>query len=348
MIASNLLCSVWLQVICCVAVLVTRSRKLDLKLKQTTRSVFQCSVIGPKSAGKVWDRGCVTVTYQPVSACCEVWGRSDRNCREVWRRSDCNCCELWGHSDHCRSNLLTVRSQTFLWLPVQKLLQSDTTVWNYFAWYLAQMLRQCCWYCCKYTTVSGHLSLFRLSVFGRCCLDGFSIRQPIFCCSSHSRYLLPSSLSSTCFSQDLFGLSLFLWPFTLPSTINFSKGSLRMDTAPCKQFTIFFCFAAHKLAIFVSDYFSYLLGPLAPIGYRTKFWCHCRKCCGIGPAFVMCKIYTAPTFVAINLLLSAEVKIWIVLLVTFQSLLFCLNGKLSWKRAWKLAIQAKEMTLKGI
>ncbi|KAI0212323.1 Mitochondrial Rho GTPase 1 [Lamellibrachia satsuma] len=31
---------------------ITRSRKLDMKLKQTTRTVFQCNVVGPKGVGK--------------------------------------------------------------------------------------------------------------------------------------------------------------------------------------------------------------------------------------------------------------------------------------------------------
>ena len=61
-----------------------------------------------------------------------------------------------------------------------------------------------------------------LSVSGRCCLDGSSIHQPIFCCSSTLQTLAPIQ-SSTSFSQDLFGLPLFLCPFTFPSGNNFSS-----------------------------------------------------------------------------------------------------------------------------
>ena len=48
-----------------------------------------------------------------------------------------------------------------------------------------------------------YISIFRLSVSGRCCLDGYSTHQSIFCCSSHSpdasphpvlHILLPRSL----------------------------------------------------------------------------------------------------------------------------------------------------------
>ena len=71
-------------------------------------------------------------------------------------------------------------------------------------------------------SLSLSLSLFYLSVSGRCCLDGSSIHQPIFCCSSHPPDTCPIQ-SSASFSQDLFGLPLFLWPFTFPSSINFSS-----------------------------------------------------------------------------------------------------------------------------
>ena len=62
---------------------------------------------------------------------------------------------------------------------------------------------------------------FCLSVSGRCCLDGSSIHQPIFCCSSHSpesRHLLPSSPPHS--SPKI---SLFLLPFTFPCSIIFSS-----------------------------------------------------------------------------------------------------------------------------
>ena len=65
--------------------------------------------------------------------------------------------------------------------------------------------------------------IFRLSVSGRCYLDGSSIQQLIFCCSSHS--------PDTCRHRVLhilllikyqFGLPMFLLPFTFPSGINLS------------------------------------------------------------------------------------------------------------------------------
>ena len=56
--------------------------------------------------------------------------------------------------------------------------------------------------------------LFCLSVSGRCGLDGSSIHQPIFCRSSHSPDPCPPIQPSTSFSQDLFGLPRFRWPFT--------------------------------------------------------------------------------------------------------------------------------------
>ena len=79
-----------------------------------------------------------------------------------------------------------------------------------------------------------------LSTLKRCCLGGSSTRQPIFCCSSHSPVTCPHPVlhisrssavrptlqslapiqSFTSFSQDLFGLPLFLWPFTFPSSNN--------------------------------------------------------------------------------------------------------------------------------
>ena len=104
-------------------------------------------------------------------------------------------------------------------------------------------------------------SLFRLTVSGRCCLDGsfiyisiilifcidpstsafmeikmslFAVSRQvmivatknrdynIFCRSSHSPTLARNQ-SSTAYSQYLFGLPLLLLPFTFPSSINLSS-----------------------------------------------------------------------------------------------------------------------------
>ena len=63
-------------------------------------------------------------------------------------------------------------------------------------------------------------SHWHLSISGRCCLDGYSIHQLFVPLAIQ---LPPSYLSSTYFFQHLFGLPLFLWPFTFPSSINFSS-----------------------------------------------------------------------------------------------------------------------------
>ena len=55
-----------------------------------------------------------------------------------------------------------------------------------------------------------------LSVSGRCCLDGYFAVRPTL------QTLAPIQ-SSISFSQDLFDLPLFLWPFTFPSSNNFSS-----------------------------------------------------------------------------------------------------------------------------
>ena len=55
------------------------------------------------------------------------------------------------------------------------------------------------------------LVFFRVSVSGRCCLDGSSIHQPIFCCSSHSPDTSPGPV------LDIL-LTITLWP----SSVSFS------------------------------------------------------------------------------------------------------------------------------
>ena len=63
-------------------------------------------------------------------------------------------------------------------------------------------------------TRSMLLSLFRLSVSGRCCLDGSSIHQPIFCCSSHSPDTCPHPVLHIL-------LPISIWPFTLAFHLSF-------------------------------------------------------------------------------------------------------------------------------
>ena len=77
-----------------------------------------------------------------------------------------------------------------------------------------------------YIIICVQETFFRLSVSGRCCLDGSSIHRPIFCCSSHSPYTLGPIQSSTPFSQDLFCLPRFFGLGSLfPSSNNFSSVS---------------------------------------------------------------------------------------------------------------------------
>ena len=64
--------------------------------------------------------------------------------------------------------------------------------------------------------------ILNLTVSARCCIDGSSIHQPIFYCSSQSPDTIAPIQSSTSLSQGLFGLPLFLCTFTCPSSINFS------------------------------------------------------------------------------------------------------------------------------
>ena len=74
-------------------------------------------------------------------------------------------------------------------------------------------------------------SSFRLSISGRCCLGGSSIHQPIFCCSSYSPQTLALVKSTTMWphhSHNIFGLPLFLWHCTFPSSINFFNGWFRL------------------------------------------------------------------------------------------------------------------------
>ena len=53
------------------------------------------------------------------------------------------------------------------------------------------------------------VSLFRLSISGRCCLAGSSVHQPIFCRSSHSTHTCPHPVLHILLPRS-FGLSLFL------------------------------------------------------------------------------------------------------------------------------------------
>ena len=81
-----------------------------------------------------------------------------------------------------------------------------------------------------------------------------------------------------------------------------------MDAAPCQNIR-FSCFTAHKLfvcQIILLTYFGscFLLSIKLNSGASVE-----NRKCGIGPAFVMCTIYTSPTFVSINLLLTTVVII---------------------------------------
>ena len=62
-------------------------------------------------------------------------------------------------------------------------------------------------------------SLFRSNVSGHCCLDGSSIHQPIFCCSSHSPNTCLHPVLHILLPRSFFGLPLLLWSFTFRSSI---------------------------------------------------------------------------------------------------------------------------------
>ena len=58
----------------------------------------------------------------------------------------------------------------------------------------------------------------------RCCFDGSSLHQPIFCCSPPSPYDSPPPpthpiQSSTSFSQEMFGLPMLRCPFSFPFSL---------------------------------------------------------------------------------------------------------------------------------
>ena len=106
-----------------------------------------------------------------------------------------------------------------------------------------ELLSQCC------------LSLFRLSVYRRCCLDGSSIHQPIFCCLSQSPDTSPIQ-SSTSFTQYLFNCPLFLWPFTFPSSINL----------PCLVY-----FEMSKITYIFTQHFIHSISSM------HKFLLNCKK-----------------------------------------------------------------------
>ena len=74
--------------------------------------------------------------------------------------------------------------------------------------------------------MSALMSSFRLSISGRCCLDGSSIHQPTFCCSSYSPQSSPPQCDHIILS--ILSLHLFLWHCTFPSSINFFHGWFRL------------------------------------------------------------------------------------------------------------------------
>ena len=70
---------------------------------------------------------------------------------------------------------------------------------------------------------------FRLSISGRCCLDGSSIHQPIFCCSSYSPQSSPPQCDHIILTISLVFLCLFgIAGPTFPSSINFFNGWFRL------------------------------------------------------------------------------------------------------------------------
>ena len=84
------------------------------------------------------------------------------------------------------------------------------------------------------------LSLFRLSLSGRCCLDGSSIHQPIFGCLSHSPDTSTHPILHVLLT-DLHGLPLFVWlpgSWVLLIRQNESDSERRPEIREIEEFSI--------------------------------------------------------------------------------------------------------------
>jgi hypothetical protein len=102
---------------------VTREKRLDLAKKQTTRSVYQCHVIGPRGSGKSMLCRCfigdnLEVRYKRFVSRLLSCGVMQSVVDKYQYFAGTSCLHFQGHPDHCNSSTLKVKARG----PSQKLL----------------------------------------------------------------------------------------------------------------------------------------------------------------------------------------------------------------------------------